>query len=354
MKSTLYVGIPVGILTAIVGACGAGSISQTPPADASSSGGFGGAQASGGSANGGADVGTGGALGLGGAKFGAGGVSSTGGATNTGGTTSDGGSKGAGGSSSGGGTGKLLFVGDFETGDLSQWNYIERCAADRVTVYSSSNLPSGAPAPREGKYAVHVHVLDSDVAPCTSTDNPRAEMDTVETLFKPGDEAWEFWSIYVPDTHPQPKCGTCSSGAWFAFQEDYGAPWDGSPSIGWFFDFVDSPNHFTMDRGDQYGHDQPWIGAMVTGSWVDFLVHKKFANADDGSGFVEAWVNGSPITFSTCNCARLSTQTMHSTQKSLGFYLTAYRAAGLFDSFDVYYDAVRIGTTRDAVELPRP
>jgi len=32
--------------------------------------------------------------------------------------------------------------------------------------------------------------------------------------------------------------------------------------------------------------------------------------------------------------------------------LTAYRAAGFFDTFDVYYDEVRVGTTRDSVQIP--
>ncbi len=260
---------------------------------------------------------------------------------------------GRGGSSAGGAAGtaagQVIFVGDFETGNLSQWPYVERCQTDRIQVYSTANAPAGAPAPRGGKYAALFHVLDTDVAPCTSTDNPRAELDS-PPLFHSGDDRWEAWSVYVPTSHP--TCTNCPAASFFCFQEDYGSPFDGSPSIGWFLDLNTTPNKFSMDRGDQYNHDQPWVSNLVTGQWVDFLVHKVFSNTNDGKGLVEAWVNGAPLTFSSCNCTTLSTQTMHSTQTELEFYLTAYRDVGMFSSFDIYYDEARVGTTRASVELP--
>jgi hypothetical protein len=318
-----------------------GAIGQTGGATGSaghSGGASGSAGHSGGSTGtGGAVVHTGGAGGTG--RGGAGGKSGGG----TGGAT--------GGSAGAGGPGQVLFLGDFETGDLSQWPYVERCATNRVVVYSTSNAPSGAPAPRAGKYAVQFHVLDTDVAPCTSTENPRAELDSPD-LFSSGDDRWEAWSMYIPTSHPAPNCTNCPNGTWLQVQEDYGAPFDGPPSLGWYLDLTVSPNKFSMDRGTQYNDDQPWLSPIITGQWVDFTVHKKFSNTNDGTGFVEAWENGNPITFSTCNCTHLSTQTMHSTQTKLAFYMTAYRAAGLFSSFDIYYDEVRIGTTQASVQIP--
>lgn len=266
-----------------------------------------------------------------------------------------GGTTGAGGTGAPTGTGgvspDLIFVGDFETGNLSQWSYIERCQPDRILVYSTANAPAGAPAPRGGRYAVRFRVQNTDVAPCTSTDGARAELETPESLFRPGDDRWEFWSVFIPTSHPTPMCGSCPNGDWMMFQEDYGAPWDGSASIAWFVDLTSTPNRFRMDRGAQYGHDQPGSSPLVTARWVDFLVHKKFANTTAGGGFVEAWVDGNPLTFEPCNCTKLMTQTMHSTQPTLGFYLTSYRPQGLYDWFEIYYDEVRIGTTRASVEL---
>ncbi len=296
-------------------------------------------------------AGQGGASGSGGASGGA----SSGGGTN--GQNQGGGQGGSAGSAGSGGTsggaagsadpGHLIFTGDFETGDLSQWHYVERCQPDRITVYSAANAPAGAPPPRQGDYAALFHVLDTDVSPCTSTGDPRAELETAESLLKPGDEVWEAWSMYIPSSHP--SCGSCSK--WFAFQEDYGSPWDGPASLAWYLTFYDNPTRFSIGRGSQYNGDWPAATALVTDQWVDFLVHKKMSNKDDGTGFIEAWVDGNQLTFSPCKCTKLSMQTMHSTQKSVGFYLTAYRAKGLFSSFDIYYDGVRIGTTRASVEL---
>ena len=351
--------LATGFLLVLLPACASsGAIAIDGGPDGAQSGGSGGSATGGstGSAGhtggatgqtGGASGHTGGTTGTG--RGGAGGTGRGGAGGKSGGT---GGGTGGGSSGDDGGPGQVLFVGDFETGNLSQWPYVERCATNRIVVYSTANAPSGAPAPRAGKYAVQFHVLDTDVAPCTSTENPRAELDS-PNLFSPGDDRWEAWSVYVPASHPAPACTTnCPNGTFFAFQTDYGAPFDGPASIGWFFDFGVTPNQFSMDRGQQYNDDQPWLSALITGQWVDFLVHKKFSNTNDGTGFVEAWENGSPITFSTCNCTRLSTQTMHSTQTSLAFYLTAYRALGLFASFDTYYDEVRVGTTRASVQVP--
>jgi hypothetical protein len=295
-------------------------------------------------------VGTGGTTAATGGRVGTGGTTAaTGGRVGTGGGTSSGGA--AGGSPAV--SGETVFVGDFETGTLSQWSYIERCQTDRILVYSTANAPAGAPAPRGGQYAVRFRVQNTDIEPCTSTDGARAELESPETLLKPGDERWEAWSVYIPSNHPTPKCGSCPNGDWMMFQEDYGAPFDGSASIAWFVDLTSTPNRFRMDRGEQYGHDSPAWSALVVDRWVDFLVHKKFANTTGGGGFVEAWVDGKPLTFEGCgtNCTKLMTQTMHATQKQLAFYLTSYRPQGLYDWFEIYYDEARVGTTRASVEL---
>jgi len=43
---------------------------------------------------------------------------------------------------------------------------------------------------------------------------------------------------------------------------------------------------------------------------------------------------------------------MNTGQTEAGFFLASYRAKNNFPSVDTYYDAVRVGTTRAAVELP--
>jgi len=248
--------------------------------------------------------------------------------------------------------GSLIFVGDFETGDLKQWDYVEQCAAGRISVYSAATA-AGRPTPREGKYAVSMHVLNTDVAPCTSTENPRAQLQSKLDLLKPGQEVWEAWSMYLPTNFPTSGCNVkpgCNP--YFLFQEDYAPPWDGgSPQIGWDVLSLSGTDTFTMARGPQYGLDRPAHAAKVTGKWVDFLVHKKLANTVSGGGFVEAWIDKVPITFSG-GATRLNMQTMHTTQSALGFFLASYRAVNMWDAADVYFDGARVGTTRAIVELP--
>src|SRR5690606_34275547 len=54
--------------------------------------------------------------------------------------------------------GDIIFNGDFETGDLSQWRTIQRCTNDRILVYSAETAPAGAPPPRQGRYAARFRV----------------------------------------------------------------------------------------------------------------------------------------------------------------------------------------------------
>ena len=345
------------------GAWGAGGVAAAIGAmsGAGEQGGASGGAVSGAGAQGDANGGVGGrGTSRGGATDG--GPSAAGGALTTGGSagTSTGGAS-AGGSATDGGTtdfdagsaaGALLFNGDFETGDLSQWTgEVSQCQPGRITVYSAATAPVGAPAPRQGTYAARFDVLDSDVAPCTPTANPRAQVSSPKTLLAPGQEYWEAWSLYVPSALPPITCGASCTNPYFVFQEDYGPPYNGSPAIGWGFERAGSADVLSIRRGAQYGYDRVWEAPLVRDAWIDFVVHKQMANTTAGGGFIEAWVDGTAITFSSCGCARLLTQTMHADATSTyAFYLNHYREHGMFAEGSVYFDGGRVGTTRRSVE----
>ncbi len=254
--------------------------------------------------------------------------------------------------------GKLIFNGDFETGDLSQWAYVEQCQPGRITVYSASNLPvSYAPAPRQGKYAAYFHVLDTDVSPCTSTDNPRAQLESCTTcdssdpgaFFTPGVDAWEAWSLYVPTSFPGIPASPANG--WLLFEEDYGSPWDmGAPESAWYLEQLSGKQSLLMSDNATGDVATAWNEALPMGQWIDFLVHKAFSNTADGGGFVEAWANGAPLTSPLCNCTHLSMETMHTDQDAVGFFLSSYRLAGMIPgAVDLFYDGAMVGTTRESV-----
>lgn len=244
--------------------------------------------------------------------------------------------------------GTLFFESDFESGDLKKWGTVEYCKdhpeITRVQVYSTANAPPGAPPPRLGTHALHFHVLDTDVKPCTSTENPRAQLQSPD-LFVPGDERWEAWSVWVPNSFPGiPNV----PGNYVLMQEDYGAPYGEPPKVGWDILHVNGTDTFATGSAAVTVSHTP----LVKGKWVDYLVHKRFANTPAGGGFVEAWIDKVPVTFTTCNCKKLTAQTMISNAPTARFFLNAYRRAGMFPVLDLYFDEARVGSTREIVELP--
>lgn len=251
--------------------------------------------------------------------------------------------------------GRVLFTGDFETGDLSQLASVQQCRPGRITVYPAASKPDPtAPDPRRGHYAAAFHVLNSDIAPCTPTQSPRAQAYTSESLFRPGDEVWEAWSVFIPADFPLVQCpvGGCTEadgskhGPWFILQQDYGPPYHSVAPTEFKIAAYDGVNHFELNGliGLQ------WHAPVPVGRWNDFLVHKRFAT--DATGWIEVWFNGQPIVFQNGSTRLTGIATMLSGATGAAFKLAQYRQYGMFDQATIYFDEARVGTTRSAVEIP--
>jgi hypothetical protein len=244
-----------------------------------------------------------------------------------------------------------VFDGDLETGNLSQYWLKQMCAPDRATVYSASSKAAW-PKPVSGKYALRFRVLDSDVAPCTPTSNPRAQIIATNAsspgALQAGQERWEKFSVYFPSTFPK------FTNHWFVFQQDYGAPWNGSPPIG----FGVANDQIHIARGAQYGYSWIWSKPLQRDHWYTFVVHKKFAKNE--TGFIEMWLDGEQQRFSSrpygkpasdSGVTRMYTQTMHSdATEAYQFYVNSYRSKGAAGVVESFYDGMKIGTTRADVE----
>ena len=145
---------------------------------------------------------------------------------------------------------------------------------------------------------------------------------------------------------------------WFVLQQDFGAPFAGSPPVA--FDIKDDglgANRFVMD----VCHDgcpattTAWAGpAIEAGHWYHFVVHKVFSTADD-TGLVEIWLDGVPQTFVDGSMS-YHTRTLHANCTCLStngyrFYLNNYHADALsLDPVTVYLDGASIGTSREDVD----
>jgi hypothetical protein len=254
----------------------------------------------------------------------------------------------------------VTFTGDFESGDLSQWDLVQACPGD-ATVYSAESQPDW-PAPVDGTYALRDSVADSHVlsgatmycdAPSGSPRGQVLAKRSGEQSLQPGDDKWESWWVQVPSDFP-----LVSGRNWFVLQQDYGAPFSGSPPVA--FDIKDDgtgANRFVMDAC----HDgcstvtTAWTGPTIEpGHWYHFVVHKVFST-DDAFGMVELWLDGQPQTFADGSTS-YHTRTLHANCTCLPtngyrFYLNNYHADALSpDPVTLYFDGALIGTSREDVD----
>jgi hypothetical protein len=249
----------------------------------------------------------------------------------------------------------VTFTGDFETGDLSQWNYLQYCNDD-ATVYSSASAPDW-PAPVDGNYALRMSVADTHVLIGATMDcaaqsgNPRGQImgnRTGPQSLGPGDDRWESWWVLIPPDFP-----VVDDGNWFVVQEDFGSPFSGSPPVAIDIEADGSgANQFVMN----VCHDgcgtvrTAWSGPTIEPNhWYHFVVHKVF-NKSDYTGSVQLWVDGSRQTFVN-GSRRYFTRTLHANctctpSDEYRFYLNNYRADALSpDPVTVYFDGAKIGTS---------
>lgn len=217
------------------------------------------------------------------------------------------------------------WVGNFESGDRSQYDLNQSASPDRVEIRTDS--------PRLGRYYARFTALDADVFPLTPTANPRAQL--VRSLaFNVGDTAWISFSLRFPLDFP-----VIPPGGWVVLAQAHGPPFNGSPPIG-----IDvEGDNLIYHRDEMYNYDNPWTHPMVRGEWLDFDLHIHFAL--DQTGWVELYFQGQQQVF-TNGESRLQTSTMEPGQTYADWVPTLYRKAGMFDSMSVDHDRHSISLTR--------
>lgn len=211
-----------------------------------------------------------------------------------------------------------LFVGDFETGDFSQWSTVQEVADDRAQVL-------GAPV-RQGSYAARFEVRDGDLVAA----GERAEVlwgsSAIPTL-REGEEHYIGWSTYFPADFP-------NTNGHSLFMQTH-------PSGTGF-----PPIEMRCDNGQISIYVRgatPWATPLTRGAWHDFVVRAHWS-ADAGVGFVELWHNGQKV-LSNHRAATLEKPGFDSYLK-LGYYRPSQLA---IPTGVVYHDAMRVGTSYDAV-----
>ena len=204
----------------------------------------------------------------------------------------------------------VLWRGDYETGDLSQWAHLDG-RADRLTVIQDPV--------RQGKYALRVELHQGDISSSgtrNEVENSSAQYNEVE-----GNDKWYAWSSMFPSGFPAPN-------TWQVFTQWHHSGPDGSPPVE--FDVYGETIQLAHN-----GDTVLWRTPLVRGVWHDFVVHVFWSST---KGYVDLYYDGTKV------LDHQATQTLYPGQYA---YMKQglYRDASITDVGVVYHDGMVMGTT---------
>lgn len=210
---------------------------------------------------------------------------------------------------------EVLWQGDFETGDTSQWSHDQSMGADRLQVVEHPVA--------QGRYALKTTVYQGD-DPIGASGN-RNELVQM-TMEQEGDERWYKWSTMWPDDY-------ASRPEWQLFTQFHHEGADGSPPVELFV------------RGEEVvlrvtGNDV-WTTPLERGAWHDFVLHIKWSSKEN-DGFVELFYDGQQV------LAPYTVTTLYPGQ-SVYMKQGLYRHAEISESQTIYHDGMVIADTAEDV-----
>jgi hypothetical protein len=159
----------------------------------------------------------------------------------------------------------VVWRGDFETGDRSQYSSAHMVSADRMQVVTSPVA--------EGRYALKVTVKQGD-DPIDSSGN-RNEL-VYLTNEAAGSEYYYRWKVMFPADYPSVR-------TWQLFTQWHHDGCCGSPPVE-FYVYGDELRLRLTNGADV------WTAPLVRGVWHELIFHVKWS-PDPAVGFVELWHN---------------------------------------------------------------
>jgi hypothetical protein len=224
----------------------------------------------------------------------------------------------------------------FNGAKVSAWF---RQSATATRVVSVPN-PSGAPG-----HVLKFTALNSDVWPRTPTANPRAQLVTPDNVVRPGDRFWESYEIYLPTTFPVAQ----TMNGWLALGSPfYGAPWNGSPSVG--LEITDGDFRWATNEYAQVPWHILWQRPIVTGRWIRFT----WDINPSAAGFAELYVNDVAVHVNydrhQQHGAHLPVMDQTNSDGPWESQLSAYFKLNEFAKVTIYFKDFRIATTQGAAE----
>lgn len=217
----------------------------------------------------------------------------------------------------------VVWKGDFETGNLSQWT--------RTQSVSNSRLQVVTDMVREGRYALKATVRQGD-DPIGASGNRNELLYISEE--KTGSTYFYKWSTLFPKNYPL-------SDGWQVFAQWHQEGCCGSPPLEFFV------------RGDRMhlrvgGADGPipWEGPLSRGEWHDFVLQVKWSS-NPKVGFVQLWHNGKLVLPKTMGATQFSSEMNY-------LKLGLYREDTIKPEASVYHDGFVMSTALEDVMPPAP
>ncbi|HYO74078.1 MAG TPA: polysaccharide lyase [Archangium sp.] len=219
-------------------------------------------------------------------------------------------------------TASTSWRGDFETGNLSQW--------DREQTVSSSRLQVVSSPVREGRYALKTTVRQGD-------DPINASGNRNEVLYldrePAGSEFFYKWSTLFPKSFPR-------SSKWQIFTQWHHDGNGGSPPL----EFYVVDDQLRLRVGGSSGKIV-WKAPLQREQWNDFVLHVKWS-PDPKAGFVELYHNGKVV------LPLMKVATQYSGQRNY-LKLGLYRDASIAPEGVVFHDGF-VQATRLEDVMPAP
>ncbi|WP_141327583.1 polysaccharide lyase, partial [Myxococcus sp. AB025B] len=218
---------------------------------------------------------------------------------------------------------EVVWKGDFETGNISQWTRSQSVANSRLQVVSD--------VVREGRYALKATVRQGD-DPIGASGNRNELLYISEE--KAGSTYFYKWSTMFPSNYP-------ISDGWQVFAQWHQEGCCGSPPLEFFV--KGDQMHLRVGGADG---DIPWKGPLNKGQWHDFILQVKWSS-NAKVGFVQLWHNGKLVLPKTMGATQFG--------KEMNYLkLGLYREDSIRPEASVYHDGFTMSTALEDVLPPPP
>jgi len=183
----------------------------------------------------------------------------------------------------------VLWSGDFQTGNLLQWDRLQAAPGDARVV---SSLP-----PHDGRRFAAAFTVRPGDNPIHSTGERAEAVASVEqTGSEPNATAWYGWSTYFPPDFSAP------ADSWNIFTQWHGTLSDGCPPNLAFEANARSGKWIISltARGGRLSGCMPpskrrWtVATLQLGQWYDFVLHVRWSS-NPHRGYVSLWLNGRQV-----------------------------------------------------------